>query len=135
MALPDGLLVPVVRDADKKTLATLSGEIATLARKARDGQLKPDDLTGASFTISNLGMYGIDTFHAVINEPQSAILAVGRIAKRATVIEDKAGGETIAIRPILKLSLSADHRVLDGATGARFLATLRELLEDPRLLL
>lgn len=135
VALPDGLLVPVVRDADKKPLAALSGEIATLARKARDGQLKPDDLTGASFTISNLGMYGIDTFHAVINEPQSAILAVGRIAKRATVIDDKAGGETIAIRPILKLSLSADHRVLDGATGARFLATLRELLEDPRLLL
>lgn len=134
VAVPEGLLVPVVRNADRKTLAELAAELADLAQRARSGGLKPDDLADGTFSISNLGMYGIDTFHAVLPEPQSAILAVGRTQRRPTVVADGHGGEIVAIRSILKLSLSADHRVLDGAIGARFLETLRTLLEEPRLL-
>lgn len=135
VALTDGLLVPVVRDADRKSLPEITTELADLAERARSGKLRPDELADGTFSVSNLGMYGIDTFHAVLNEPQAAILAVGRIAKRPIVLSDESGHDVIAVRPMLKLSLSADHRVLDGATGARFLATLRELLEEPRLLI
>lgn len=135
VALPDGLLVPVIRDADAKSIPRISTELTELARRAREGKLLPDDLAGGTFSISNLGMYGIDTFHAVLNEPQAGILAVGKTTRRPVVMHDAEGNESLAIRPILKLSLSADHRVLDGATGARFVATVRELLEEPRLLI
>ncbi len=132
VALPDGLIVPVLRRADTRSVRDMGRELARLASAARAGRLGPDDVTGGSFSVSNLGMLGIDTFHAVINAPQAAILAVGRVTRRPVTIADGAGGETIGIRPLLKLSLSADHRVIDGAMGARFLATLRGLLEDPQ---
>jgi len=134
VAVPDGLLVPVLHNADRMRLQQIAAEVDSLTRRAREGTLVPDDLSGGSLTISNLGMFGIDTFHAVLNEPQSAILAVGRITRGAVVIADAHGEESIEIRSLLKLSLSADHRVLDGAVAAKFLATLRELLEEPRLL-
>lgn len=135
VAVPNGLVVPVIRDADRKSLAQIGHELNVLAQKAREGKLQPDDLTGGTFSISNLGMYGIDTFHAVINEPQSAILAVGRAQRRPVVVTDAQGNETVAIRSILKVSLSADHRAVDGAAGAEFLREFRELLEQPRLML
>ncbi|MFL5660905.1 MAG: 2-oxo acid dehydrogenase subunit E2, partial [Ktedonobacteraceae bacterium] len=127
-------LTPVIRNAQQQSLPELAGELRRLTHAAREGRLKPDDLTGATFTISNLGMYGIDTFHAIIAPGQSAILAVGKVTKRGVVIED---GESahIEIRPVMKVSLSADHRVLDGASGSRFLNQLKTLLEDPYLLL
>lgn len=134
VALPAGLVTPVVRHADRKTLAEIHAELAALVQQAREGKLLPDDYQGGTFTISNLGMYGIDTFHAILNEPQAAILAVGKTTRRPSVITDASGHESIAIRPILKLSLSADHRVLDGASGASFLGRIRELLENPYLL-
>lgn len=130
VAVPGGLLAPVVRHADRKSLDELGQAIQRLAELARTGKLKPDDLTGGTFSISNLGMFGIDTFHAIISAPQSAILAVGRITRQAVVIADADGSESIGIRPLMKLSLSVDHRVADGATGAQFLATLRRYLED-----
>jgi len=133
VAVEDGLLVPVVRDADRRDLADIAATIADLAARARAGKLRPDDLEGGTFSISNLGMYGIDTFHAIINPPQAAILAVGRITRRPVVVGDGTD-ERIEIRPMLKLSLSADHRVVDGATGAQFLAAIKELLEEPSLL-
>ena len=132
VALPDGLIVPVLRQADTRAVRDVGRELTRLASAARAGRLAPDDVVGGTFSVSNLGMLGIDTFHAVINAPQAAILAVGRVTRRPVTIADGAGGETIGIRPLMKLSLSADHRVIDGAMGARFLATLRGLLEDPQ---
>ncbi|MFL5666651.1 MAG: 2-oxo acid dehydrogenase subunit E2, partial [Ktedonobacteraceae bacterium] len=131
---PQALLTPVIRNAQQQSLPELAGELRRLTHAAREGRLKPDDLTGATFTISNLGMDGLDTFHAIIAPGQSAILAVGKVTKRGVVIED---GESahIEIRPVMKVSLSADHRVLDGASGRRFLNQLKTLLEDPYLLL
>jgi len=103
-------------------------------KSARQETLVPDEVTGATFTISNLGMYDIDTFHAIIVPGQCAILAVGKVTKRGVVIED--GDEArLEIRPVMKVSLSADHRVLDGASGSRFLHQLKVFLEDPYLLL
>lgn len=128
------LLTPVIRNAQNHSFLELAGELRRLALAARQGSLKPDELAGATFTISNLGMYGIDTFHAIIAPGQSAILAVGKVTKRAVVIEDGAS-ERIEIRPIMKVSLSADHRVLDGASGSRFLQQFKAFLEDPYLLL
>jgi pyruvate dehydrogenase E2 component (dihydrolipoamide acetyltransferase) len=134
VAVADGLLVPVVRDADRRDLADIAATLADLTARARAGKLRPDDLEGGTFSISNLGMYGIDTFHAIINPPQSAILAIGRITRRPIVVGSGAD-ERIEVRPLLKLSLSADHRVVDGAAGAQFLAAIKELLEEPYLLL
>ncbi len=128
------LLTPVVRNAHRLALPEIASELRRVTQQAREGKLKPEDLAGGTFTISNLGMYGIDTFHAIIAPGQSAILAVGQISKRGVVIED-AQGERIEIRPIMKVSLSADHRVLDGASGSRFLQQLKAYLEDPYLLL
>ncbi len=128
------LLTPVIRNAQQQSFLELGRELRRLALAAREGTLKPDELSGATFTISNLGMYGIDTFHAIIAPGQSSILAVGKVTKRAVVIEDGAT-ERIEIRPIMKVSLSADHRVLDGASGSRFLQQVKAYLEDPYLLL
>jgi pyruvate dehydrogenase E2 component (dihydrolipoamide acetyltransferase) len=128
------LLTPVIRNAHLQSLPAIARELQRIILAARRGTLKPDELAGATFTISNLGMYGIDTFHAIIAPGQSAILAVGRVAKRGVVIEDGAD-ERLEIRPIMKVSLSADHRVLDGASGSRFLHRLKTFLENPYLLL
>jgi pyruvate dehydrogenase E2 component (dihydrolipoamide acetyltransferase) len=127
VALENGLVVPVVKDADKKGLARISKETAELIRKAREGKLLPDDYQGGTFTISNLGMYDIEEFSAIINAPESAILAVGKIMKKPVVTEN----DEIAVRPMMKLTLSCDHRVIDGALGARFLRRIKQLLEDP----
>lgn len=126
VALDDGLIVPVIHDADRKTLTEVAAEAHDLAARARSGKLSLDELAGGTFTLSNLGPYGIDHFTAVINPPQAAILSVGA-AKPQPVVRD---GE---VRPgvTMALTLSIDHRVLDGATGAAFLADLRSLLEQP----
>ena len=126
VALDDGLIVPVIHDADRKTLTEVAAEAHDLAARARSGRLTLDELAGGTFTLSNLGPYGIDHFTAVINPPQAAILSVGA-AKPQPVVKD---GE---VRPgvTMALTLSIDHRVLDGATGAAFLADLRSLLEQP----
>ena len=128
------LLTPVIRNAHKLTLTAIARELKRLTLAARQDTLMPDEVTGATFTISNLGMYDIDTFHAIIVPGQSAILAVGKVTKRGVVIEN--GDEArLEIRPVMKVSLSADHRVLDGASGSRFLHQLKVFLEDPYLLL
>jgi pyruvate dehydrogenase E2 component (dihydrolipoyllysine-residue acetyltransferase) len=128
------LLTPVIRNAQQLSLLELARELRRLTQAARQGKLKPDELAGGTFTISNLGMYGIDTFHAIIPPGQSAILAVGKVVKRAEVVEE---GDTdrIEVRPIMKVSLSADHRVLDGGSASRFLQQLKTFLENPYLLL
>ncbi|MBE2236567.1 MAG: 2-oxo acid dehydrogenase subunit E2 [Caldilineaceae bacterium] len=130
-ALDAGLIVPVVRGADRLGLRAIAGQLADLATRARAGRLKLDDLQGGAFTLSNLGMFGVDRFTAILNPPQAAILAVGRIAKRAVVVDD----DQVAVRPVATLTLTADHRVLDGAAAARFLATIQRALEHPGAML
>ena len=127
----DGLVVPVIRNADRKTLAQITAELAAFQEKAKTLHFSADDLTGGTFTISNLGMYGVDGFRAIINPPQSAILAVGRIVKTPVGLPD----DTIALRPMVSLTLTVDHRCMDGVQGARFLAEIKTLLEQPHLLL
>ena len=126
VAIDDGLITPIIRHADFKHLAEISQETKSLAKRAREGKLKENEYKGGSFTISNLGMYGLDEFTAVINPPQAAILAVGGLIE-SPVIQD--GGVTTGTH--LSLVLSLDHRVIDGATGALFLKTLAHLLENP----
>jgi pyruvate dehydrogenase E2 component (dihydrolipoamide acetyltransferase) len=126
-----GLIVPVVRDVKEKGLEALASEIADLSKRARSNKLRPDDVTDGTFTISNLGMFGIDRFTAIINPPQVAILAVA--AARRQFVPD-VDGNPVA-RPIMAVTLSADHRVVDGAVAARFLSDLRAALEDPALML
>lgn len=130
VAIDQGLVVPVIRQAYGKSLLDLRNEIAELGNKARNGQLSPDDMSGAVFTISNLGMYGVDHFTPVINPPESAILGVCRILEKPVVI----AGE-IQIRPMMNLVMSFDHRLIDGAVGAQFMKRLRELLEEPLLMI
>jgi pyruvate dehydrogenase E2 component (dihydrolipoamide acetyltransferase) len=125
-----GLVVPVIRGCEQLSIAQIAAARAEIVQRARDGKLRQDDLEGGTFTISNLGMYGVDRFTAVLNPPQAAILAVGAIEERAAV----AGGE-VAIQPRMELVLTCDHRSLTGATGAEFLATLKALLEEPALAL
>jgi len=126
VALDAGLIVPVVRDADMKSLTHITLEARALADRARAGKLTPDEFTGGTFTVSNLGMYGIDHFTAVINPPEAAILAVG-----ATKPEPVARDGAVVVRQTLRLTLSIDHRTVDGATGARFIASVKDLLEEP----
>lgn len=130
-AIDQGLIVPVVRNADRLGMKEIATRLADLAARAREGRLKLDDLQGGTFTISNLGMFGTDRFTAILNPPQAAILAVGRVAKRAVVGED----DRIEVRQMASLALTADHRVLDGATAAQFLAIIQRALEHPGLLL
>jgi pyruvate dehydrogenase E2 component (dihydrolipoyllysine-residue acetyltransferase) len=126
VSIEDGLITPVVRDADRKGLRQISSEIRDLATRARAKKLAPEEMTGSTFTVSNLGMYGIDHFEAVVNPPEGAILAVGAVRKKAVVVKDAlAVGERIA------LTLSCDHRVVDGALGARLLQALVAVLENP----
>ncbi|KAA0992342.1 pyruvate dehydrogenase complex dihydrolipoamide acetyltransferase [Dyadobacter aurulentus] len=131
VAVDEGLLVPVVRDADKKTLSAISGEVKELAGKAKDKKLQPKEWEGNTFSVSNLGMFGVDEFTAIINPPDSCILAVGGIKKVAAFKEDG----TVYPTNIMKVTLSADHRVVDGATAAQFLLTVKKLLEEPMSML
>lgn len=132
VATDGGLVTPIVRDADVKPLSAISGEIAELAGRAKVNRLKPEEFTGGSLTVSNLGMYGISQFAAIINPPQAAILAVGAAERRPVVDED---GQ-LAAATVMTVTLSADHRVVDGAVGARWLAAFRALIESPvRILL
>jgi pyruvate dehydrogenase E2 component (dihydrolipoamide acetyltransferase) len=129
VALDDGLITPVIRDADSKPLVDIGAEARVLAERARNRQLQPHEYTGATFSISNLGMMGIEEFSAIINPPEAAILAVGAI-REVPVVEK---GQ-LAIGRRMKMTLSVDHRVADGAQGARFLATLKAMLENPLLI-
>ena len=126
VAVEEGLLVPVVRFADNKSLSHISAEVKDLATKATNKQLQPTDWEGNTFTISNLGMFGIEEFTAIINPPDACILAVGGI-KQTPIVKD---GEVVPGN-VMKVTLSCDHRAVDGAVGAAFLKTLKELLEDP----
>ncbi len=127
---PQGLLVPVLSQADNKEVVDIATETAGLVDRARQGRLAPDDLMGGTFTISNLGMFGVRQFTAIINPPQVAILAVGGVEKRVVALEN----EAMAVRPMLTLNLAADHRAIDGAVAARFLQRLKQILETPGLL-
>jgi pyruvate dehydrogenase E2 component (dihydrolipoamide acetyltransferase) len=129
VATEAGLITPIVRDADRKTVAAISGEIKALADRARAGRLRPEEFQGGGFTVSNLGMHGVREFAAIINPPQSCILAVGAAEPRPVV----RGGEIVA-RTMMTCTLSADHRTVDGAVGAEFLAAFKTYLEDPLVL-
>ena len=126
VSIPDGLITPIVRRADQKGLLTISREMRDLATRARAGKLKPDEFQGGGFSISNMGMFGVKEFSAIINPPQSAILAVATGAKRPVV-----RGDALAIATVMTCTLSVDHRVVDGALGARWLREFKTLLEDP----
>lgn len=131
VATPNGLITPVIRDAGNKGLAAISNEMRDLATRARDGKLKPEEYTGGGFSVSNLGMYGIKEFSAVINPPQGCILAVGAGEQRP-VVKDGA----LAIATMMSCTLSVDHRVVDGAVGAEYLAAFKEIVQEPlRMLL
>jgi len=126
VAVDEGLLVPVIRHTDMKPLHVINAEVKEMAGRAREKRLKPDEMQGNTFTISNLGMFGIDEFTAIINPPASCILAVGQIDKKAVVLDG-----ALAIAHVMKVTLSCDHRVVDGATGAAYLQTLQSYLENP----
>ncbi len=130
VAVEEGLLVPVVKNADYKSLSQINTEVKDYAGRARDKKLKPEEMSGNTFTISNLGMFGIDEFTAIINPPDSCILAVGSIVEKP-IVENGA----IKVASIMKVTLSCDHRVVDGAKGAEFLNTLRNYLENPLTML
>lgn len=130
VALEDGLIVPVVKNANKLGIAAISQQVKELAAKAREGKLSPDEYKGGTFTISNLGMFGVDSFTPIINPPESAILGVNRIQKKPVVVNDE-----IVVRPMMNLSLSFDHRLIDGAVAAQFLQRVKALLENPALVL
>ena len=126
VAIDDGLIVPVVHGANRLEVPEVAERRRDLVARARDGALRPEDVQGGTFTVSNLGMFGVDAFTAIVNGPQAAILAVGRVADRVVAVEGRP-----AVRPRMNLTLSCDHRVVDGARGARFLATLAEIAEEP----
>ena len=130
MALDEGLLVPVVRFANQKNLSQISTEVKAYGAKAKEKKLQPADWQGNTFTISNLGMFGIDEFTAIVNPPDACILAVGTVKDQAGVVN----GEIKPVK-IMKVTLSCDHRVVDGTLGAQFLKTLKEYLEEPVKLL
>ncbi|ABY72664.1 pyruvate dehydrogenase complex dihydrolipoamide acetyltransferase [Rickettsia rickettsii] len=130
VAIENGLVTPIVKNANQKNILELSREMKALIKKAKDNKLTPEEFQGGGFTISNLGMYGIKNFNAIINPPQSCIMGVGAIAKRAIVKNDQ-----ITIATIMDVTLSADHRVVDGAVGAEFLAAFKKFIESPVLML
>ncbi|HEX9294276.1 MAG TPA: dihydrolipoamide acetyltransferase family protein, partial [Polyangiaceae bacterium] len=130
VAIPEGLVTPVVRQADKKSIVTIANEVRELAARAKAKKLRPEEMSDGTFSISNLGMFGIDSFAAVINPPEGAILAVGKIRHEPVVWEG-----TVVPGQRLAMTLSCDHRVVDGAVGAKFLAELRSLIERPTQML
>jgi len=129
VATDDGLIVPVIFDADRKSMRQISAEVKELARLARERRLKPEQYTGSTFSVSNLGMYGIDQFTAIINPPETGILAVGRAEDKVLSVD----GEFV-VRKRLRLTMSCDHRAVDGAVGARFLQTLGRMIENPMMM-
>ncbi len=131
VALDDGLIVPVVRDADALPLRKLADASKTLIKKARDKKLQPNEYSGGTFTVSNLGPFDVENFIAIIDPSQGAILAVASIVKKAVVLAD----DSIVARPCMNVTFSGDHRVMDGATGAKFLQELKRLLQNPLSLL
>lgn len=126
VAIEEGLITPVVRSADQKSLSQIASEVRELAERGRTRKLKPEEYTGATFSVSNLGMFGIDEFTAIINPPEGAILAVGAMSAKPVVREND-----ILIRQMMRVTMSCDHRIIDGATGARFLQTFKKILENP----
>jgi pyruvate dehydrogenase E2 component (dihydrolipoamide acetyltransferase) len=126
VATPNGLITPIIKQADTKTLAQISKEMKDLAARARDGKLRPEEFQGGGFTVSNLGMFGVKEFAAIINPPQSCILAVGAGEQRAVVKDGQ-----LAIATVMTVTLSVDHRAVDGAVGAEFLAAFKPLIEKP----
>ncbi|MBK1668932.1 pyruvate dehydrogenase complex dihydrolipoamide acetyltransferase [Rhodovibrio sodomensis] len=130
VAIEGGLITPVIKKAETKGLATISKEMKDLAKRARDGKLKPEEYQGGTFSLSNLGMFGITNFQAIINPPQACILAVGKSEQRPVVKDD-----ALSVATMMSCTLSVDHRVVDGAIGANFLSELRKLLEDPMSML
>ncbi|MGI8898681.1 MAG: 2-oxo acid dehydrogenase subunit E2, partial [Pyrinomonadaceae bacterium] len=126
VAIEDGLITPIVRSADRSSLSAIAREVRELAERARHRKLRPEEYTGASFSVSNLGMFGIDEFTAVINPPEGAILAIGAMSAKP-VVSDGA----IVVRQMMRVTMSCDHRVIDGATGAKFLQTFKKILENP----
>jgi pyruvate dehydrogenase E2 component (dihydrolipoamide acetyltransferase) len=131
VALEDGLITPVIKDCARKGLATISQESKDLAKRARDGDLTPDEYQGGTITVSNMGMFGVESFTAIINPPQAAIIAVSSITKRPTYDEN----DEVVPASFMKLTLSADHRVTNGADGALYMAAVKRLLENPMMLL
>jgi len=131
VALDEGLITPVIRDAAKKGLAAISQESKDLAKRARDGDLTPDEYQGGTITVSNMGMFGVESFTAIINPPQAAIVAVSSIIKRPTYDEN----DELVPTQTMKLTLSADHRITNGADGAQYMAAVKRLLENPMMLL
>ena len=130
VALDNGLIVPVIRQANQKSFYALRQAIADFGGKARQGRLSPDECSGGTFTITNLGMFGVDHFTPVINPPESAILGICRIAEKPVAADG-----IVVIRPLLSACLSFDHRLIDGALAAQFMARLRQLIQEPLLLL
>jgi pyruvate dehydrogenase E2 component (dihydrolipoamide acetyltransferase) len=130
VATPTGLITPIIKAAETKGLAQISNEMKDLAKRARDGKLKPEEFQGGTFSISNLGMFGVREFGAIINPPQGCILAVG-VGEQRPVIKDGA----LSIATMMSCTLSVDHRVVDGAVGAEFLAAFKKLIEDPLTML
>ena len=130
VALDDGLIVPVLRDADTKSVRQISSETRDMAGRAREGKLKQREIEGGTFTVSNLGMFDVANFQAIINPPESAILAVGATAERPIAVD----GEVI-VRSMMRVTLSCDHRACSGADGAKLLRTVKRYLQSPSLLL
>jgi len=130
VAVEDGLITPVIRHADRKSLAEIGAAARELAQRARERRLTPDEYTGSTFSVSNLGMFDIDQFTAVINPPEAGIIAIGSIVQRPVVV-----GGSVVPRRRLRITMSCDHRVIDGATGAAFLQTLKQMLENPLAML
>ncbi len=130
VATPQGLVAPVVRGADGKDLGAIAGETRAMAARAREGRLAPDEYSGGTFTVSNLGMYGVESLYAIVNPPQSGILGVGAASRRPV-----ADGDAVGVGTVMACTLSADHRVIDGAAGAELLAAIRSRLEQPALML
>jgi pyruvate dehydrogenase E2 component (dihydrolipoamide acetyltransferase) len=130
VAISGGLITPIIRNADQKDIIRLSSEMKELAARAKDNKLLPEEFQGGGFSISNLGMYGVKSFNAIINPPQACILAIGSSAKRPVVIDDQ-----IKIANIMDVTLSCDHRVVDGAVGAKFLASFKKHIESPILMM
>ena len=129
VAIPDGLITPVIFDAHLKGLSAIAAESRDLAARARDRKLKPEEYTGSTFSVSNLGMFGIDQFTAIINPPEAGILAIGGIEPKPVVVNG-----AVQVRRRMRITMSCDHRVIDGALGAKFLQTLRRLIENPLML-
>jgi pyruvate dehydrogenase E2 component (dihydrolipoamide acetyltransferase) len=130
VAIEDGLITPIIRSADKKGIGQIAREVKEMAARAREKKLRPEEYTGATFSVSNLGMFGIDDFTAVINPPEAAILAVGASVAKPVVRDNE-----IVVRQMMRVTMSCDHRVIDGATGAKFLQTLKKMLENPMMLI